>query len=233
MDYQKCQRCWTQKALFRCPSCEKHQILCNKCDTYIHSMNKNKFHQRFGLNDNYKNIMLHPVSNKINNEIRKTKSKPRKINLSKKKNKNINKNGNKSYDEIVNYNDNNKENIKAITLGLNEFDNSKYMNITNNFIKRNRTFQLSNIDNIYKNKNNNFLEENENQPDIFVYKYNSIMNKNEDKINNNTKYSNKSEIVNQKLNLLNSNKNVNDITNLYNSEQNFPYEVSMNNFNKK
>ena len=51
MDFQKCQRCWTQKALFRCPSCEKHQILCNKCDTYIHSMNKNKFHQRFGLSD--------------------------------------------------------------------------------------------------------------------------------------------------------------------------------------
>ena len=52
MEFQKCQRCWTQKALFRCPSCEKHQILCNKCDTYIHSMNKYKFHQRYGLNDN-------------------------------------------------------------------------------------------------------------------------------------------------------------------------------------
>ena len=75
MEFQKCLRCWTQKALFRCPSCEKHQILCNKCDTYIHSMNKNKFHQRFGLSDNYKNIVINPVSNKINNEIRKVRPK--------------------------------------------------------------------------------------------------------------------------------------------------------------
>ena len=144
MDYQKCQRCWTQKALFRCPSCEKHQLLCNKCDTYIHSMNKNKFHQRFGLSDNYKNIIMHPVSNKINNEIRKTKPKSRKINVNKKKNKNLNKNGNKSYDEIINNNDNDKEHIKVITSGLNEFDNTNYVNNTNNLIKRNKTFQPNN-----------------------------------------------------------------------------------------
>ena len=233
MDYQKCQRCWTQKAIFRCPSCEKHQILCNKCDTYIHSMNKNKFHQRFGLSDNYKNIIMHPVSNKINNEIRKTKPKLRKINSSKKKNKNLNKNENKSYDEIINNNDKNKGNKEVITSELNEFNNTNYINNTNNIFKRSKTFQLSNIDNISKNKINTFLEEKENQSDIFVYKYNSIMNKNEDKINDNTKYSNKSEIVNQKMNFLNSNQNFNDITNLYNSEQNFPYEVSLNNFNIK
>ena len=233
MDYQKCQRCWTQKAIFRCPSCEKHQILCNKCDTYIHSMNKNKFHQRFGLSDNYKNIIMHPVSNKINNEIRKTKPKLRKINASKKKNKNLNKNENKSYDEIINNNDKNKGHKEAMTSGLNEFNNTNYINNTNNIFERSKTFQLSNVDNISKNKINNFLEEKENQSDIFVYKYNSIMNKNEDKINDNTKYSNKSEIVNQKMNFLNSNQNFNDITNLYNSEQNFPYEVSLNNFNIK
>ena len=233
MDYQKCQRCWTQKAIFRCPSCEKHQILCNKCDTYIHSMNKNKFHQRFGLSDNYKNIIMHPVSNKINNEIRKTKPKLRKINASKKKNKNLNKNENKSYDEIINNNDKNKGNKEVITSELNEFNNTNYINNTNNIFKRSKTFQLSNVDNISKNKINTFLEEKENQSDIFVYKYNSIMNKNEDKINDNTKYSNKSEIVNQKMNFLNSNQNFNDITNLYNSEQNFPYEVSLNNFNIK
>ena len=233
MDYQKCQRCWTQKAIFRCPSCEKHQILCNKCDTYIHSMNKNKFHQRFGLSDNYKNIIMHPVSNKINNEIRKTKPKLRKINASKKKNKNLNKNENKSYDEIINNNDKNKGNKEVITSELNEFNNTNYINNTNNIFERSKTFQLSNVDNISKNKINNFLEEKENQSDIFVYKYNSIMNKNEDKINDNTKYSNKSEIVNQKMNFLNSNQNFNDITNLYNSEQNFPYEVSLNNFNIK
>ena len=233
MDYQKCQRCWTQKAIFRCPSCEKHQILCNKCDTYIHSMNKNKFHQRFGLSDNYKNIIMHPVSNKINNEIRKTKPKLRKINASKKKNKNLNKNENKSYDEIINNNDKNKGHKEAMTSGLNEFNNTNYINNTNNIFERSKTFQLSNVDNISKNKINTFLEEKENQSDIFVYKYNSIMNKNEDKINDNTKYSNKSEIVNQKMNFLNSNQNFNDITNLYNSEQNFPYEVSLNNFNIK
>ena len=233
MDYQKCQRCWTQKAIFRCPSCEKHQILCNKCDTYIHSMNKNKFHQRFGLSDNYKNIIMHPVSNKINNEIRKTKPKLRKINASKKKNKNLNKNENKSYDEIINNNDKNKGHKEAMTSGLNEFNNTNYINNANNIFERSKTFQLSNVDNISKNKINNFLEEKENQSDIFVYKYNSIMNKNEDKINDNTKYSNKSEIVNQKMNFLNSNQNFNDITNLYNSEQNFPYEVSLNNFNIK
>ena len=233
MDCQKCQRCWTQKAIFRCPSCEKHQILCNKCDTYIHSMNKNKFHQRFGLSDNYKNIIMHPVSNKINNEIKKTRPKLRKINASKKKNKNLNKNENKSYDEIINNNDKNKGNKEVITSELNEFNNTNYINNTNNIFKRSKTFQLSNIDNISKNKINTFLEEKENQSDIFVYKYNSIMNKNEDKINDNTKYSNKSEIVNQKMNFLNSNQNFNDITNLYNSEQNFPYEVSLNNFNIK
>lgn len=233
MDYQKCQRCWTQKALFRCPSCEKHQILCNKCDTYIHSMNKNKLHQRFGLSDNYKNIIIHPVSNKINNEIRKAKPKSRKINVSKKINKNLNKNENKSYDEIINNNDNDKDHIKAITSGLNDFDNTNYMSNTNNLIKRNKTFQLNNIDNISNNKNNISLEEKENQSDIFIYKYNSTMNKNEDKINDNTKYSNKSEIVEQKLNFLNSNQNINDNKNLYNSKQNFPYEVSLNNFNIK
>ena len=89
MDFQKCQRCWTQKALFRCPSCEKHQILCNKCDTYIHSMSKNKFHQRFGLSDHYKNIVINPVSNKITNEIRKVRPKSR---------KNIRNENNRNYD---------------------------------------------------------------------------------------------------------------------------------------
>ena len=120
MDFQKCQRCWTQKALFRCPSCKKHQILCNKCDTYIHSMNKYKFHQRFGLSDNYKNIIIHPVSNKINNEIRKIRPKSRKNNISKLANKNFNSNGNKSYDDLNN-NNNNAENIKEIN-SINEID---------------------------------------------------------------------------------------------------------------
>ena len=231
MEFQKCQRCWTQKALFRCPSCEKHQILCNKCDTYIHSMNKYKFHQRYGLSDNYKNIIIHPVSNKVNNEIRKAKPKSRKNYISKINNKNLNKNENKSYDDINN--NNNKENIKGKNSGLNTFDNINYLNNANNLIKRNKTFQVNNIDNPSKRKNKQFIEEKENETDIFVYKYNSIMDKNEDKTNNNTKYSNNSEIVNQKLNLLNSTQNSNNNKNLYNSEQNFPYELSLNNFNIK
>ena len=111
MEFQKCQRCWTQKALFRCPSCEKHQILCNKCDTYIHSMNKYKFHQRYGLNDNYKNIVINPVSNKINKNIRKVRTKSR-INI-RKEIKNRCKNINKSFDDINNNNNytNNENNI--------------------------------------------------------------------------------------------------------------------------
>ena len=111
MEFQKCQRCWTQKALFRCPSCEKHQILCNKCDTYIHSMNKYKFHQRYGLNDNYKNIVINPASNKINKNIRKVRTKSR-INI-KKEIKNRCKNINKSLDDINNNNNytNNENNI--------------------------------------------------------------------------------------------------------------------------
>ena len=105
MDLQKCQRCWTQKALFRCPSCEKHQILCNKCDTYIHSMNKNKFHQRYGLNDNYKNIVINPVSNKINKEVRKARPKSRTKIRNNNQEKNIEKNLNRS-DEDFNLNNN-------------------------------------------------------------------------------------------------------------------------------
>ena len=111
MEFQKCQRCWTQKALFRCPSCEKHQILCNKCDTYIHSMNKYKFHQRYGLNDNYKNIVINPASNKINKNIRKVRTKSR-INIRKEINNRC-KNINKSFDDINNNNNytNNENNI--------------------------------------------------------------------------------------------------------------------------
>ena len=111
MEFQKCLRCWTQKALFRCPSCEKHQILCNKCDTYIHSMNKYKFHQRYGLNDNYKNIVINPVSNKINKNIRKVRTKSR-INIRKEINNRC-KNINKSFDDINNNNNytNNENNI--------------------------------------------------------------------------------------------------------------------------
>ena len=81
MEFLKCQRCWTQKALFRCPSCEKNQILCNKCDTYIHSMNKYKFHQRYGLSESYKNISLIPSEINLNRKaIRKPRPKSRKIN---------------------------------------------------------------------------------------------------------------------------------------------------------
>jgi len=65
MDNSKCQRCWTQKAIFRCRDCKKHQILCSQCDTYVHSMNNNKFHERFGLNSTYKNICL---TNSLNNK---------------------------------------------------------------------------------------------------------------------------------------------------------------------
>ena len=108
MEFQKCQRCWTQKALFRCPSCEKNQILCNKCDIYIHSMNKYKFHQRYGLSDNYKNIVITPVSNKITKEIRKIRPNSRK--KIKKEIRNISHNINKSFDDIKNNNINNNIN---------------------------------------------------------------------------------------------------------------------------
>ena len=92
---------------------------------------------------------------------------------------------------------------------------------------------MNNNENFTNSQNNQFLDEKENQTDIFVYKYNSILNKNENKINNNCKYNNNSEIISQKINLLNSNQNSNDIQNLYKSDQNFPYNVSLNNFNKQ
>ena len=124
MDFQKCQRCWTQKALFRCPSCDKYQILCNKCDAYIHSMNKFKFHQRFGLSYNYKNIVISPVSNKINKDITKVKPIPSK-NIRKKiknmklyNNNYLNKNIILSNKKITNINSNNIEsetNFEAVT----------------------------------------------------------------------------------------------------------------------
>ena len=237
MDFQKCQRCWTQKALFRCPSCEKHQILCNKCDTYIHSMNKNKFHQRFGLSDNYKNMVVNPVSNKINNEIRKIRPKSRK-NIRNEKNTNNNLYMKKSYDDINNTNNCNqsKENIKNLT-SLNEIDNVNYMNNTNSFIKRNKTFQLNNNENIDEKpitkiiSNNN--NEKGNQSDIFVYKYNSGSNDNiEENLNQNEYKNNNSENISQKLNLLNSSQSNQFNNNIFNStEKELLYQVPLNNFN--
>ena len=119
MEFLKCQRCWTQKALFRCPSCEKNQILCNKCDTYIHSMNQYKLHQRYGLSESYKNISLNPsYINQNRKEIRKPRPKSKKINDNKINNvyhyknnniKNYNlKNNDNSYDNIYSKSENNR-----------------------------------------------------------------------------------------------------------------------------
>ena len=227
MDNQKCQRCWTQKALFRCPSCEKHQILCNKCDTYIHSMNKNKFHQRYGLNENYKNIVINPISNKINKEIRKIRPKSRKNIRDEIKNRNIVSNINKSFDDLNNI-DLTNENIKDRKILKNvDKDINSFIN------KQNRTFQYTNKDinntnyNLAKSQNNQNYDKNES--DIFVYKYNSSLNNSEIINNNNTK--NKSEAISQKLNLFNTSKNIQIDNNMFKSEPNFPYEISSNNFN--
>ena len=214
MDFQKCQRCWTQKALFRCPSCKKHQILCNKCDTYIHSMNKYKFHQRFGLSDNYKNIIIHPVSNKINNEIRKTRPKSRKNNINKLTNKNFNSNGNKSYDELNNNNNNsdmekseesnddsnlnistifelNKEkNEKEVNNNLNIYKN-KEPNLLNNFLVKNKTILKFNTK-LYENKNNSVENIFYSNSLNFVYLISKIYNINE----NRTLYNNISQNIN-------------------------------------
>ena len=229
MDNQKCQRCWTQKALFRCPSCEKHQILCNKCDTYIHSMNKNKFHQRYGLNDNYKNIVINPVSKKINKEVKKIRPKSRKNIRDEILKRNLVPNINKNFDDLNNINTTN-ENLKNRKI-LKNVDND-----INSFIKyQNKTFQFNNKDinntnNIFsKSQNNQNLDKNDS--DIFVYKYNSSFNNSENSNNNNNNLKNKSAVISQKLNLLNSSKNIQITNNMFNSEQNFPYEISVNNFN--
>ena len=143
MDLQKCQRCWTQKALFRCPSCEKHQILCNKCDAYIHSMNKFKLHQRFGLSNNYKNIVISPVYNKINKEITKAKTLPRKAIRKKIKNMKLYNHTNKSFDDLNNNNNFHNENKNDFSL-LNIKNNTNYLNYTNSFINmKNKTFQIN------------------------------------------------------------------------------------------
>ena len=46
----KCQRCFTKKAIFNCPSCEKIHNFCQNCDDYIHSLKQNKYHKRYYLN---------------------------------------------------------------------------------------------------------------------------------------------------------------------------------------
>ena len=244
MDLQKCQRCWTQKALFRCPSCEKHQILCNKCDAYIHSMNKFKLHQRFGLSNNYKNIVISPVYNKINKEITKAKTLPRKAIRKKIKNMKLYNHTNKSFDDLNNNNNFHNENKNDFSL-LNIKNNTNYLNYTNSFINmKNKTFQINKENrNIYspeshedKNCNEN-KDENENNSSIFVYKYNpgnSIINNSQNlNINNSdNNFKNRTEILSQKLDLLNSNQNILINENMFNSQQNFPYEISLNNFNK-
>ncbi len=200
MDFFKCQRCWTQKALFRCPSCDKNQILCNKCDTYIHSMNKYKYHQRYGLSDSYKNITLIPSSIKMNNrDIRKPRPKSRTNNYNKrnkdmtnspKKNNIMN---NTEYFNMNIYDNNENGNEDNIITNL----NSNIISQTNTNIN---SFESNPINNnkksfIVKNKNNynkkpqiNSQIINENkikniQKEVLPYKYNS-MNDN-DNLNNN------------------------------------------------
>ena len=246
MDFQKCQRCWTQKALFRCPSCDKYQILCNKCDAYIHSMNKFKFHQRFGLSYNYKNIVISPVSNKINKDITKAKPLPSKNIRKKIKNMKLyNNNYNKSFDDINNNNNFNDENNNFSLLNIK--NNRKNLNNTNSFVKKqNKTFQINqedininfpdNQEEINYNKKEN-KEENENNSDIYIYKYNSNnsgINKSENLNINNSEnnFKNKTEILSPKLDLLSSNQNILINDNMFNSQQNFPYEISLNSFNQ-
>ena len=107
-------------------------------------------------------------------------------------------------------------------------------NINNLFKNKSKTFQISNkdnknMDNILKENVQN-LDEEPNKSDIFVYKYNSSLNNSENIKSN--KYKNNSEIISQKLKLLNSNSNILFNDNMINSEQNFPYDLSLNNFNQ-
>lgn len=46
----RCQRCFTKKAIFNCPSCTKYHNFCQNCDEYIHSFKKSKSHKRYFLN---------------------------------------------------------------------------------------------------------------------------------------------------------------------------------------
>jgi len=46
----RCQRCFTKKAIFNCPSCTKYHNFCQNCDEYIHSFKKSKTHKRYFLN---------------------------------------------------------------------------------------------------------------------------------------------------------------------------------------
>jgi hypothetical protein len=190
-------------------------------------MNKNKFHQRYGLNENYKNIVINPISNKINKEIRKIRPKSRKNIRDEIKNRNIVSNINKSFDDLNNI-DLTNENIKDRKILKNvDKDLNSFIN------KQNRTFQYTNKDinntnyNLAKSQNNQNYDKNES--DIFVYKYNSSLNNSEIINNNNTK--NKSEAISQKLNFFNTSKNIQIDNNMFKSEPNFPYEISSINFN--
>ena len=190
MDFFKCQRCWTQKALFRCPSCEKNQILCNKCDAFIHSMKKYKFHQRFGLSNSYKNNAYDSAFLKPNNrEIRKPRPKSKKsfnrINNKKYKDNDVCKENN-------NYINNPQNNKNANFFGSNSGKNfepqktfNKKFNINKSYTSKEDGYHRRN--NIKYNNKNKSVDEKDNPnilADIYVYKSNSSVTDNYDNYDN-------------------------------------------------
>ena len=218
-------------------------------------MNKYKFHQRYGLNDSYKNLTLYHSSIKMNNKnIRKPRPKSNKVYQK------INKDSqNNPMKNLINNNDGNiinnyNTNLNIIDLNkLKNKRNSKSQSKSNYNFKVNNSFSYNNINNNknhsnYKNKKRlktKKISDSYDKGDIknneieAPYKYNSINNK---KNNNNDKYDHLSQKqylitpninVHQeynitRFNIKNNKKSFNSTQNKFNNFPNFGINKSIN-----
>ena len=200
----KCQRCYSRRAIFNCPSCEKFHNYCQNCDDYIHSSKKNKSHKRYYLNITNENI---ENSNNIinaqtfNNNYQNNSNN---INNNSEYNLNISSNNKKKFNTFPNNaytNDNNNSQEENNTPSFYKFQ-TYYNSSKKNNKKENNNFDLSS-----KYNNEIYNEKNINNSNIIKNNYSGLKN-----IKNQIEYIQKniSSQINQVLkNIDNKNQNMN------------------------
>ena len=145
----KCQKCYVYKAIFYCPSCEKYNRLCVKCDNFIHSLNKYKFHKRCylkslnnpNINNNQTNLSNSMSQSNYQNNSNQAEFSQNINQSNNLYNSNISNNINSKSDIYLNNNNTNGENLMKIE------DNSSANNKTYHFFKsynKNNETNLSN-----------------------------------------------------------------------------------------
>ena len=163
----KCQRCYTRKAIFNCPSCDKYHNFCQNCDDYIHSSKKTQSHKRNYINYQNNNSLFNLTYNSNNKN---------QLNTFPLKNKSSS--NDFSFNSFSNDYNNHKEEEKK-TPSFYKFQ--KYYDSTDDNRNYNNTNTNTNINTNYNitnfNNNNNFsISNNNNKNKSKITGVNSIKN---------------------------------------------------------